>query len=186
LGRISRTRTSPVSPTCSRAANLKTGGRKIDFNDDQRHGPTRSPRTVRTPSDVMVAAARSASRMGLHVRRWSSTGEAMLKARVEFGLYDLHCARPRRQETRRGLYDLTQLGAYLEARLWNDVFLRCGARAGFTPWDVQGTIPDRRRRCPAACSRWTRYHLRALARPHIVGLNRGRWGYILVHQAARQ
>ena len=100
-------------------------------------------------------------------------GERMAGALVDFGLYFFHCAQRQLDAGKGPYFYLPKMESHLEARLWNDVFVRAQEARGIP----QGTI---RATClietyPAAFEMDEfLYELRE----HSAGLNAGRWDYI--------
>ncbi|MEP6797079.1 MAG: malate synthase A, partial [Lapillicoccus sp.] len=100
-------------------------------------------------------------------------GERMSGSLFDFGLYFFHCG-PRQIDAGQGPYFyLPKMESHLEARLWNDVFVRAQEARGIP----QGTI---RATClietyPAA---FEMEEILYELREHSSGLNAGRWDYI--------
>jgi len=100
-------------------------------------------------------------------------GERISGSLFDFGLYFFHCAQRQIDAGRGPYFYLPKMESHLEARLWNDVFVRAQELRGIP----QGTI---RATClietyPAAFEMDEfLYELR----DHSSGLNAGRWDYI--------
>jgi malate synthase len=100
-------------------------------------------------------------------------GEPMSGSLVDFGLYFFHCAQRQIDAGKGPYFYLPKMESHLEARLWNDVFVRAQERLGIP----QGTI---RATClietyPAA---FEMEEILYELREHSSGLNAGRWDYI--------
>ncbi|GAA6527791.1 malate synthase A [Intrasporangium sp. DVR] len=100
-------------------------------------------------------------------------GEPMSGSLVDFGLYFFHCAQRQLDAGKGPYFYLPKMESHLEARLWNDVFVRAQERLGIP----QGTI---RATClietyPAA---FEMEEILYELREHSSGLNAGRWDYI--------
>ncbi|MGN6754382.1 MAG: malate synthase A [Intrasporangium sp.] len=100
-------------------------------------------------------------------------GERMSGSLVDFGLYFFHCAQRQIDAGKGPYFYLPKMESHLEARLWNDVFVRAQDLLGIP----QGTI---RATClietyPAA---FEMEEILYELRDHSSGLNAGRWDYI--------
>jgi len=100
-------------------------------------------------------------------------GQRISGSLFDFGLYFFHCAQRQIDAGRGPYFYLPKMESHLEARLWNDVFVRAQELRGIP----QGTI---RATClietyPAAFEMDEFLHE---LREHSAGLNAGRWDYI--------
>ena len=80
-------------------------------------------------------------------------GQPMSGSLVDFGLYFFHCAHRQIDAGRGPYFYLPKLESHLEARLWNDVFVRAQDRLGIAPDTVRATVLIRHIR---PRSRWRR------------------------------
>ena len=100
-------------------------------------------------------------------------GAPMSGSLVDFGLYFFHCAR-RQIDTGNGPYFyLAKMESHLEARLWNDVFVRAQEALGIPQGTVRATVLIET--YPAA---FEMEEILYELREHSAGLNAGRWDYI--------
>ncbi|HET8599513.1 MAG TPA: malate synthase A [Segeticoccus sp.] len=100
-------------------------------------------------------------------------GQPMSGSLVDFGLYLFHCGQRQLDAGKGPYFYLPKMESHLEARLWNDVFVRAQDHLGLP----QGTI---RATClietyPAA---FEMEEILYELRDHSAGLNAGRWDYI--------
>jgi malate synthase len=105
-----------------------------------------------------------------HVRRDGAPIPAFL---FDFGLYLFHNARRLQQRGTGPYFYLPKLQSHLEARLWNDVFLRAQDRLGIPHGTIKATVLIET--LPAAFEMDEILHE---LREHSAGLNCGRWDYI--------
>ena len=100
-------------------------------------------------------------------------GAPMSGSLVDFGLYFFHCAQ-RQIDTGKGPYFyLAKMESHLEARLWNDVFVRAQEALGIPQGTVRATVLIET--YPAA---FEMEEILYELREHSSGLNAGRWDYI--------
>ena len=100
-------------------------------------------------------------------------GVAMSGALVDFGLYFFHCARRQIDAGKGPYFYLAKLESHLEARLWNDVFIRAQDRLGIPQGTIRATVLIET--YPAA---FEMEEILYELREHSSGLNAGRWDYI--------
>ncbi len=100
-------------------------------------------------------------------------GEPMAGALVDFGLYFFHNAKQLIANGSGPYFYLPKMEHYLEAALWNDVFIYAQSYLGLPVGTIKATVLIET--LPAAFQ--TEEILWAL-REHIVALNCGRWDYI--------
>ncbi|AKV01934.1 Malate synthase [Labilithrix luteola] len=100
-------------------------------------------------------------------------GEISPGALVDFGLYFFHNAK---ELVRRGagpFFYLPKMESHLEARLWNDVFVRAQEKLGLPRGTIKATVLIET--LPAA---FEMDEILSELREHSAGLNCGRWDYI--------
>ena len=101
-------------------------------------------------------------------RHFTVDGEPMSGSLFDLGLY-LH-----RNHARNGRYFyLPKLESHLEARLWNDVFVRAEDRLGLEPGFVKATVL-----IETILAAFEMDEILHELRDHSAGLNAGRWDYI--------
>jgi malate synthase len=99
-------------------------------------------------------------------------GERTSGSLVDFGLYLYHCARPQLDRGAGPYFYLPKLESHLEARLWNDVFVRAQELLGLSRGTVRATVLIET--IPAA---FEMEEILYELREHSAGLNAGRWDY---------
>jgi malate synthase len=100
-------------------------------------------------------------------------GQPMSGSLVDFGLYFFHCAQRQIDAGRGPYFYLPKMESHLEARLWNDVFVRAQDRLGIPTGTVRATVLIET--YPAA---FEMEEILYELREHSSGLNAGRWDYI--------
>nr|WP_275939075.1 malate synthase A [Polyangium spumosum] len=112
---------------------------------------------------------------GLHLpeRHVLVDGEPVPGSLFDFGLYFFHNARALVERGKRPYFYLPKLESHLEARLWNDVFLRAQAELDLPPGTIRATVLVET--LPAA---FEMDEILYELREHSAGLNCGRWDYI--------
>jgi malate synthase len=100
-------------------------------------------------------------------------GAPVAGALVDFGLYLFHNAKRTLEQGSGPYFYLPKLESHLEARLWNDVFLKAQDALGLPTGTIKATALIET--LPAAFEMDEILHE---MRDHIVGLNCGRWDYI--------
>ncbi len=101
------------------------------------------------------------------------SGESVSASLFDFGLYLFHNALELRKHGNAPYFYLPKMESYLEARLWNEVFVYASDRLGLLPGEIKATALIET--LPAAFQMAEiLYELRA----HSAGLNCGRWDYI--------
>jgi malate synthase len=99
--------------------------------------------------------------------------EPMSGALFDFGLYFFHCA-GRQLESGRGPYFyLPKTESYLEARLWNDVFLHAEQHLGVPTGTIRATVL-----IETITAAFEMDEILYELREHSAGLNAGRWDYL--------
>jgi len=81
-------------------------------------------------------------------------GAPMSGSLVDFGLYFFHCARRQIDAGKGPYFYLAKLESHLEARLWNDVFVRAQESLGIPHGTIRATVLTSRPTPPP--SRWKR------------------------------
>ncbi|WGM37534.1 malate synthase A [Caulobacter sp. NIBR1757] len=100
-------------------------------------------------------------------------GETVSGALFDFGLYLFHNARAALEQGSGPYFYLPKLESHLEARLWNDVFVRAQAMLGLPNGTIKATVLIET--IPAA---FEMDEILYELRDHMAGLNCGRWDYI--------
>lgn len=141
--------------------------RTIDFTSDQ--GKTYSLGDADQLATIVVRPR------GWHLdeKHVVVDGEPMAGGLVDFGLYFFHCARRQIDAGKGPYFYLPKMESHLEARLWNDVFVRAQDRLGIPQGTVRATVLIET--YPAA---FEMEEILYELRDHSAGLNAGRWDYI--------
>jgi malate synthase len=100
-------------------------------------------------------------------------GQAVAGALFDFGLYVFHNAKAALEQGSGPYFYLPKLESHLEARLWNDVFVRAQEALGLPVGTIKATVLIET--IPAA---FEMDEILFELKDHIVGLNCGRWDYI--------
>lgn len=100
-------------------------------------------------------------------------GEISPGALVDFGLYFFHNAKELVARGAGPFFYLPKMESHLEARLWNDVFLRAQEKLGIPRGTIKATVLIET--LPAA---FEMDEILSELREHSAGLNCGRWDYI--------
>ena len=100
-------------------------------------------------------------------------GAPMSGSLVDFGLYFFHCAQRQIDAGKGPYFYLPKLESHLEARLWNDVFIRAQDLLGLPAGTIRATVLIET--YPAA---FEMEEILYELREHSSGLNAGRWDYI--------
>jgi malate synthase len=100
-------------------------------------------------------------------------GERTSGSLVDFGLYFFHCAGPQLDRGAGPYFYLPKLESHLEARLWNDVFVRAQERLGLPRGTIRATVLIET--FPAA---FEMEEILFELLDHSSGLNAGRWDYM--------
>jgi malate synthase len=112
---------------------------------------------------------------GLHLPENHVTqgGRPISGALFDFGLYLFHNARALIDKGAGPFFYIPKLQSHLEARLWNDVFVRAEKELGLAPGTIKATVLIET--LPAA---FEMHEILYELREHSAGLNCGRWDYI--------
>jgi malate synthase len=100
-------------------------------------------------------------------------GQPMSASLFDFGLYFFHNARHRQLHDSGVYLYLPKLEHYLEARLWNDVFVATQQMLGFPPATIKATVLIEH-----ILAAFQMEEILYELRHHSAGLNCGRWDYI--------
>jgi malate synthase len=100
-------------------------------------------------------------------------GERMSGSLVDFGLYLFHCGRRQLDRGSGAYFYLPKMESHLEARLWNDVFVRAQELLGLPLGTIRATVLIET--FPAA---FEMEEILYELREHSAGLNAGRWDYM--------
>jgi malate synthase len=100
-------------------------------------------------------------------------GARMSGSLVDFGLYLFHCAQRQIDAGYGPYFYLPKMESHLEARLWNDVFVRAQEALGIPQGTIRATVLIET--IPAA---FEMEEILYELREHSSGLNAGRWDYI--------
>ena len=100
-------------------------------------------------------------------------GEPISGSLFDFGLYFFHCAQRQLDAGRGPYFYLPKMESHLEARLWNDVFVRAQERLGIPQGTIRATVLIET--YPAA---FEMEEILYELREHSAGLNAGRWDYL--------
>jgi malate synthase len=109
----------------------------------------------------------------LHEKHMSVDGEKVGGSLFDFGLYFFHNAKNLLEKGSGPYFYLPKLESHLEARLWNDVFVRAQEKLGIPTGTIRATVLIETITAAFACEEIL-YELR----DHSAGLNCGRWDYI--------
>ncbi|NUR86192.1 MAG: malate synthase A [Nonomuraea sp.] len=109
-------------------------------------------------------------------RGWHLTekhAENMSASLFDFGLYFFHCAKRQLAKGKGPYFYLPKMESHLEARLWNDVFVRAQDLLGVPQGSIRATVLIET--YPAA---FEMEEILYELRDHSAGLNAGRWDYL--------
>jgi len=141
--------------------------RTIDFTSEQ--GKSYSLR----PADELATIVVRPRGWHLDEKHIVVDGRPMAGALVDFGLYLFHCAQRQLDAGKGPYFYLPKMESHLEARLWNDVFVRAQERLGIPQGTIRATVLVET--YPAA---FEMEEILYELRDHSAGLNAGRWDYI--------
>jgi malate synthase len=100
-------------------------------------------------------------------------GRPVSASLFDFALYFFHCARRQLDKGKGPYFYLPKMESHLEARLWNDVFLRAQELLGIPRGTIRATVLIET--YPAA---FEMEEILYELREHSAGLNAGRWDYL--------
>src|ERR1019366_838815 len=109
----------------------------------------------------------------LDERHMTVDGEPMSGSLFDFGLYAFHNAKELLARGCCPYFYLPKLGLYLEARLWNDVFVQAEAELSLPKNSIKGTVL-----IETILATFEMDEILYELRDHSAGLNCGRWDYI--------
>src|SRR5208283_3958814 len=149
-------------------ANLKDRwAGTIDFTD-----PASGKRYALKPNPAVLMVRPRGWR--LPERHVTVDGEEISGSLFDFGLCVFHCAKTQMAQGATVAFYLPKMESHLEARLWDDVFSHAEKTLGVPHGSFKATVLIET--LPAAFEMDEILHE---LRDHIVGLNCGRWDYIL-------
>ncbi|MFJ3708157.1 malate synthase A [Streptomyces sp. NPDC090053] len=142
--------------------------RKIDFTD-----PGTGKAYALKPADELATAVVRPRGWHLDERHLQLDGRAVPGALVDFGLYFFHNAQ-RLIELGKGPYFyLPKTESYLEARLWNEIFVFAQDYVGIPQGTVRATVL-----IETITAAYEMDEILYELRDHASGLNAGRWDYL--------
>ena len=100
-------------------------------------------------------------------------GEPMSGSLFDFGMYLYHCGQKQIDAGKGPYFYLPKMESYLEARLWNDVFVYAQAALGIPRGTIRATVLIE--------TIWAAFQMDEILfelREHSSGLNAGRWDYL--------
>ncbi|WP_113703839.1 malate synthase A [Nonomuraea lactucae] len=100
-------------------------------------------------------------------------GRPVSASLFDFGLYFFHCAQRQLDKGKGPYFYLPKMESHLEARLWNDVFVRAQELLGIPRGTIRATVLIET--YPAA---FEMEEILYELREHSAGLNAGRWDYL--------
>jgi malate synthase len=109
----------------------------------------------------------------LEERHMLVDGEAMSGSIFDFGLYFFHNAKELLARGSGPYLYLPKMESHLEARLWNDIFLRAQEKIGLAKGTIKGTVL-----IETILAAFEMDEILYELREHSAGLNCGRWDYI--------
>ncbi|QSB13032.1 malate synthase A [Natronosporangium hydrolyticum] len=141
--------------------------RRIDFRDEK------GKEYALRPADELATIVVRPRGWHLPEKHLLVDGEPISASLFDFGLYFFHCARRQLDRGAGPYFYLPKLQHHLEARLWNEVFVRAQELVGIPRGTIRATVLIET--IPAAfCMEEILYELRE----HSAGLNAGRWDYL--------
>ncbi|MFZ2020099.1 MAG: malate synthase A [Terracidiphilus sp.] len=109
----------------------------------------------------------------LEERHMIVDGEPMSGSIFDFGLYFFHNAKELLARGSGPYFYLPKMESHLEARLWNDIFLRAQPKIGLPTGKIKGTVL-----IETILAAFEMDEILYELREHSAGLNCGRWDYI--------
>jgi malate synthase len=109
----------------------------------------------------------------LEERHMLVDGEPMSGSIFDFGLYFFHNAKELLSRGSGPYFYLPKMESHLEARLWNDIFLRAQEKVGLPKGSIKGTVL-----IETILASFEMDEILYELRDHSAGLNCGRWDYI--------
>jgi malate synthase len=147
--------------------NLKDAVRRTITFEDKSTG--KSYKLNETPA-VLFVRARGWHLDEAHVE---VDGEPMSGSLFDFGLYAFHNAKELLARGSGPYFYLPKMESHLEARLWNDVFVKAEAELGIPAGSIKGTVL-----IETILAAFEMDEILWELKDHSAGLNCGRWDYI--------
>ncbi len=147
--------------------NLRDAVRRTITFEDERTG--KSYKLNESPAVLFVRAR------GWHLeeRHVIVDGEPMSGSLFDFGLYAFHNAKELLARGSGAYFYLPKLESHLEARLWNDVFVKAESELGIPAGSIKATVL-----IETILATFEMDEILWELRDHSAGLNCGRWDYI--------
>jgi malate synthase len=147
--------------------NLRDAVRRTIAFQDQKTG--KSYKLNEKPAVLFVRAR------GWHLeeRHVIVDGEAMSGSLFDFGLYAFHNAKELLARGSGPYFYLPKMESHLEARLWNDVFVKAESELGIEKGSIKGTVL-----IETILATFEMDEILWELKDHSAGLNCGRWDYI--------
>jgi malate synthase len=147
--------------------NLRDAVRRTITFDDQNNG--KSYKLIDNPAVLFVRnRGWHLDEAHLHV-----DGEPMSGSLFDFGLYAFHNAKELLARGSGPYFYLPKIESYLEARLWNDAFVKAEADLGIPAGSIKGTVL-----IETILATFEMDEILWELKDHSAGLNCGRWDYI--------
>jgi malate synthase len=147
--------------------NLRDAVRRtITFEDEK---TAKSYKLIEKPA-VMFVRARG---WHLEERHLIVDGEPMSGSLFDFGLYAFHNAKELLARGSGPYFYLPKIESHLEARLWNDVFVKAESELGISPGSIKATVL-----IETILATFEMDEILWELKEHSAGLNCGRWDYI--------
>ncbi|HEX3372909.1 MAG TPA: malate synthase A [Edaphobacter sp.] len=147
--------------------NLRDAVRRTITFEDEKTG--KSYKLIDTPAVLFVRAR------GWHLeeRHLIVDGEPMSGSLFDFGLYAFHNAKELLARGSGPYFYLPKMESHLEARLWNDVFIKAEGELGIPAGSIKATVL-----IETILATFEMDEILWELKDHSAGLNCGRWDYI--------
>jgi malate synthase len=147
--------------------NLRDAVRRTITFEDEKTG--KSYKLIEKPAVLFVRAR------GWHLeeRHVIVDGEPMSGSLFDFGLYAFHNAKELLARGSGAYFYLPKMESHLEARLWNDVFVKAEAELGIPAGSIKATVL-----IETILATFEMDEILWELKDHSAGLNCGRWDYI--------
>ncbi len=147
--------------------NLRDAVRRTITFEDEKTG--KSYRLIEKPAVLFVRAR------GWHLdeRHILVDGEPMSGSLFDFGVYAFHNAKELLARGSGPYFYLPKIESHLEARLWNDVFVKAESELGIPAGSIKGTVL-----IETILASFEMDEILWELKDHSAGLNCGRWDYI--------
>src|SRR6202048_1792562 len=147
--------------------NLRDAVRRTITFEEEKTG--KSYKLIEKPAVLFVRAR------GWHLeeRHLLVDGEPMSGSLFDFGLYAFHNAKELLARGSGPYFYLPKMESHLEARLWNDVFVKAEAELGIPAGSIKGTVL-----IETILAAFEMDEILWELKDHSAGLNCGRWDYI--------